>query len=88
MAKKKSHEEEIGQGLAALREAGIPIDTNAPDIIPSLKTHLGKGRETDLAVVFILGKIGDPAAVDALAEIERKSADKGIKKESRRSLFK
>lgn len=88
MAKKKSHEEEIGQGLAALREAGVPIDTNAPDIIPSLKTHLGKGRETDLAVVFTLGKIGDPAAVDALAEIERKSADKGIKKESRRSLFK
>jgi hypothetical protein len=88
LAKKKSHDAEIGQGLAALREAGVAIDTIAPEIIPSLKAYLGKGRETDLAAIFILGKIGDSAAVDTLAAIERETADKDIKKESKRSLFK
>ena len=88
MAKKKNHEDEIRQGLAALRESGVLVDALVPEIIPSLKTLLGKSRETDLAVIFSLGKIADPTAIEALAEIERQSADKVIKKEIKRSLFK
>jgi len=88
LAKKKSHEEDIRRGLAALRETGVAIDAPAPDLVPALKTLLGKGRDTDLAVIFSLGKIADPTAVEALAAIERQSTDKDIKKEIRRSLFK
>jgi hypothetical protein len=88
LAKKKSHEEEIRQGLVALRESGVALDASAPDLVPALKTLLGKGRDTDLAVIFSLGKIADPTAVETLAEIERQSSDKEIKKEVKRSLFK
>jgi hypothetical protein len=88
LAKKKSHEEDVRHGLAVLREAGLALDAPGPDLVPSLKAHQGKGRETDLAVIFLLGKIAVPAALDALAEIERQSADKDIKKEIKRSLFK
>ena len=51
-------------------------------------TEVGKGRETDLAVVFALGKIFDAAALAALGEIDRRSTDKDVKKEIKRALFK
>lgn len=88
LAKKKSHEEEIRHGLLALRESGVAPDTPAPELVSLLNAQWGKGRETDLAVIFSLGKIADPTAVEALGEIERRSADKEIKKEIKRSLFK
>jgi len=53
-----------------------------------LTAHLGKGRESDLAIIFLLGRIVDSAAVEALASLEQTATDKGIKKEIRRSLFK
>jgi hypothetical protein len=88
LAKKKNHEDEIRQGLAALRESGVSVDGLVPELVPALKALFGKGRETDLAVIFCLGKIADPTAIDALAEIERQLTDKEIKKEIKRSLFK
>jgi hypothetical protein len=88
LAKKKSHEDEIRSGLAALRNLGIAVDAPAPDLVPQLKTQFGKGRETDLAVIFALGKIFDPAAVEALGEIDRQTTDKDLKKEIKRSRFK
>ena len=88
MAKNKSHEDEIRSGLAALRNFGVVADAPAPDLVPQLKTQLGKGRETDLAVIFSLGKILDPAALEALGEIDRQTADKDLKKEIKRSRFK
>ena len=72
----------------ALRESGVALDAPAPELVSLLKAQWGKGRETDLAVIFSLGKIADPTAVEALGEIERQSADKEIKKEIKRSLFK
>jgi hypothetical protein len=60
LAKKKSHEEDVRHGLAVLREAGLALDAPGPDLVPSLKAHQGKGRETDLAVIFLLGKIAVP----------------------------
>jgi hypothetical protein len=88
LAKNKSHEDEIRSGLAALRKLGVAADAPGPDLVPQLKTQLGKGRETDLAVIFSLGKIFDPAAVEALAEIDRQTTDKDLKKEIKRSRFK
>ena len=88
MAKKKSHEDEIKAGLAALRNFSVAVDAPAPDLVPQLKTQLGKGRETDLAVIFALGKIFEPAAVEALGEIDRQTTDKDLKKEIKRSRFK
>jgi len=88
LAKNKSHEDEIKAGLAALRNFGVAVDAPAPDLVPQLKTQFGKGRETDLAVIFALGKIFDPAAVEALGEIDRQTTDKDLKKEIKRSRFK
>jgi hypothetical protein len=88
LAKNKSHEDEIRSGLAALRNLGVAVDAPAPDLVPQLKTQFGKGRETDLAVIFSLGKIFDPAAVEALGEIDRQTTDKDLKKEIKRSRFK
>ena len=53
-----------------------------------LTARLGKGRETDLAVIFLLGRIADPAALQALTALEKTATDKDLKKEVRRSLFK
>ena len=88
MAKNKSHEDEIKAGLAALRNFGVAVDAPAPDLVPQLKTQFGKGRETDLAAIFSLGKIFDPAAVEALGQIDRQTTDKDLKKEIKRSRFK
>ena len=88
MAKNKSHEEEIKSGLATLRELSLAVDATAPDLVSRLKMQLGKGRETDLAVIFSLGKIFDATAVEALGEIERQTRDKDLKKEIKRSRFK
>ena len=88
MAKNKSHEDEIKAGLAALRNLGVAVDAPGPALVPPLKTQLGKSREADLAVIFSLGKIFDPAAVEALGEIDRQTTDKDLKKEIKRSRFK
>lgn len=88
LAKSKSHEERIRRGLAILRDAQVPLDAPGPALVARLKQEFGKNRDADLAVVFFLGKISDPAALDALAEIEARTSDKEIKKEIKRALFK
>jgi hypothetical protein len=88
LAKKKHIDESIQQGLDELARQGIALESAASDLVPDLQSRFGKSRETDLAVVFALGKIPDLAAVDALAKIEARASDKEVKKEIRRSLFK
>ncbi len=88
LAKKKSHDAEIRRGLAALRESGVALDAPAQDLIPRLVAEFGKGRDSDLAVIFSLGKIFDAASLDALVDIDRRISDKEIKKEIKRALFK
>ena len=87
MAKKKFHEEEIQRGSEQLRRSGLKLDDVSPELVPHLEEQLGKGRETDLAIVFSLGKIADSAAAEALLRIEKGAGDKEFKKEIRRSLF-
>ena len=88
MTKKKSHEEEIRRGTEQLRQSGLELDEGSPVLVPGLEEQWGRGRETDLAIVFWLGKIADSTAVEALLRIEKSAEDKDLKKEIRRSLFK
>jgi hypothetical protein len=88
LAKKKSADEEIRRGLEALQQAGLTFDNAGTAIVPSLEQEFGKAEHTDLAIAFVLGKVGDPAAVTTLLRIEKEARDKNLKKEIRRSLFK
>jgi hypothetical protein len=88
LAKQKSHEEKIRRGLAALREFGVEFDAPARDLVPRLVAEFGKGGDSDLAVIFSLGKTFDAASLDALAELDRRMSDKENKKEIKRALFK
>ncbi|HXG51363.1 MAG TPA: hypothetical protein VNN77_08175 [candidate division Zixibacteria bacterium] len=87
MAKKKRQPEELRLGLTRLAESGVEIDSPSPALVGPLKELFGKDRETDFAVAFALGKIADPAAVEALLELEGATPDKEVRKEIRRSLF-
>ena len=88
MTKKKSHEAEIQKGLEELRQSGVVFEDASPAFLQRLREELGKSPTRDLAVAFALGKIAEPPAVEMLIEIEKHSADKDLKKEIRRSLFK
>ncbi len=88
MTKKKSHEEQIRRGIEELRRSGVSIDDASPALVPRLREQLGRGRETDLALVFLLGRIADPAAAEALSALEKAATDKEIQREIRRSLYK
>lgn len=76
------------RGLEQLRGQGVPVDDPSPALIGSLRGQLGKGRETDLAAIFLLGRLADQAALETLVSLEKTATDKEIKKEVRRSLFK
>jgi len=88
LANKKQRDEKLLSGLEQLRQSGIPLEDSSPTLIPRLREQLGKRRETDLAVIFSLGKIPDTTAVEVLNEIEKGAVDKELRKAARRSLFK
>jgi hypothetical protein len=88
LAKKKLHEEEIQRGVEDLRRSGLDLDHLTPALVSRLEEQWGKGRETDLAITYSLGKIVDSGAAAALRRLEKEVRDKDLKKEIRRSLFK
>ena len=88
MAKNKSQEKEIRSGLEALRQAGVAVDQPSASLVPRLQDQFGTDPREDLAIVFILGRIAEMEAVEALAKMESEARDKALKKEIRRSLFK
>jgi len=88
LAKKKHIGESIRRGLEELAKLGIDFEGAVADLVPKLRNQFGKRQDTDLAVIFALGKVADAAAVEALAEIDKRAAHKEIKKEIKRSLFK
>ncbi len=88
MAKKDARQESLKKGLVQMHELGFDEENISAATLPSLTGHLGKEHDTDLAVVFLLGRVADPAAVDALTTLERSARVKEIKREARRSLFK
>ena len=64
------------------------MESPSASTIDVLKNHFGKGKEVDLAIVFLLGRIADPAAIEMLTALELEMADREVKREIRRSLFK
>lgn len=88
MAKKDSHDEQLKQGLAALADAGIAVDSPSAALLAPLRGQWGKSAAGDLAAVYLLGKIATADAAALLTELGRSAADKEINKEIKRSLFK
>jgi hypothetical protein len=88
LAKKDRHDEQLKNGLAALAQLGIAVDSPAPEMAARLKAVIGKSLPSDLAAIFLLGKIAADSSVDLLREIDRSATDKEVKKEIKRALFK
>src|SRR5512135_2500153 len=88
LAKKKTIDETIRHGLDKLVKLGVDFNSAASVLVGKLSEQFGKGRETDLAVIFSLGRVNDLAALAALGEIEGQTTDKETKKEIKRALFK
>jgi hypothetical protein len=88
LTKKKSHEEALRRGVEQLRQSGLTIDDASPVLIPRLREQMDKGKDTALAVVFVLGRISDTATIETLKAIERETTDKEVKREVKRSFFK
>jgi hypothetical protein len=88
LAKKNQSEEKIRRGLERLRQSGLAPENLSAGLVPRLQGELHKGSDTDLAICFLLGRIPDAAAVQTLVEIERSAANKELRKEARRALFK
>lgn len=88
MAKKKIDDEDLQRGLEKLREFEVPVDKPSPSLLDSVKAHLGKSRDTDLALVFLLGRIAEPAALETLTNLGRTATDKKVQREIRRALYK
>jgi hypothetical protein len=87
MARKRRQEVIHERYLDKLRTLGIAVDHPAPELVPQAVAQLGKERETDLAVVFFLGRITDRLAAVALASLETTAQDKELKRQIRRALY-
>ena len=88
MAKKDLHDERLDKGLKALVSEGIAIAAPTSESIAVLKGAIGKSAETDIAVIFLLGKIAERESLELIRETEKRATDKDVKKEIKRSLFK
>ncbi|HKA32835.1 MAG TPA: hypothetical protein VKH64_06455, partial [Candidatus Binatia bacterium] len=88
MAKKDAREAALKRGLEDLQRAGFDQAALAATSIEPLTRRIGENAAVDLAVAFLLGRVADTAAVDALIKIERGATAKELKREARRSLFK
>ena len=88
MAKRDLHDERLEKGLAALRSAGIDVDAPTSASVAQLDSAVGKSAEADIAAIFILGKIATHESLKLIREIEATAADKDVKKEIKRALFK
>ena len=92
MAKKDLHDERLEKGLKALLAEGIApkiaIDAPTSESIEVLKSAIGKSAETDIAAIFLLGKIAARESLDLIREIDKTATDKDVKKEIKRALFK
>ena len=86
--KKKLNEEQIRSGLGELEKDGLKLDEVSPSLVSELRERFGHGRPKDLAIIFSLGRINEPAAVEALIRLDKETKDKNLKKEIRRALFK
>jgi hypothetical protein len=88
LAKNDSHDEKLKKGLDALALAGVAVERPSTASIPQLREVWRRSVETDLAAIFLLGKIASAEAGELLREFDHDVADKELKKEIKRALFK
>ena len=88
MAKRDVHDERLEKGLGALRSAGIDPDAPSSASVAQLQSAVGQSAEADIAAIFMLGKIATHESLQLIREIEATAADKDVKKEIKRALFK
>lgn len=88
MAKKDLREVRLQQGLAALAARGIAVDAPTPQSIAQLKSAVGASPESDLAAIYLLGKIAVPEALAIIQSLDKTVVDKDAKKEIKRAYFK
>jgi len=88
MAKQNRRESLIRTGLQLLEREGLDVETPSSGMVDPLRAQFGKDRSTDLALVYLLGRIADAGSVEALEGLTSKARDKEVKREIRRSLFK
>jgi hypothetical protein len=80
---KPNREAQLRLGEQRLQELGLSADAG----VGVLRGVVGRDPAADLAIAARLGAHADVAAVDALQALEASSADKLIRKEVKRSLY-
>lgn len=88
MAKKDTHEARLDKGLAALAARGIDVDTPTTATVAPLRDVIGNSADTDLAAVYLLGRIAARESLDLIGEIDKAAVDKDVKREIKRAFFK
>ncbi len=73
----------LRHGEELLRQWGVTDDTDPA----TLRDHIGRDTASDFAIAARLGNGASRACVDALLALERGSADKLVRKEIKRSLY-
>ena len=64
------------------------MDGPTAQSVESFVPYFGREKETDLAIVFLLGRIVENRALEALKALEPRATDREVKREIRRSVFK
>lgn len=93
--KKRKHdprEERLEKGRALLAQWGVhdftlAADTPAERALGTLAPLTGRDPAADLVIAGWLGRFADPAVAAKLVEWESRTADKDLRREIRRSLF-
>jgi len=80
---KPNREAQLRLGEQRLQELGLSADAG----VDAVRGVVGRDPAADLAIVARLGAHADVAAVDALRRIEATTADKLVRKEVKRSLY-
>ena len=80
---KATHDRQLALGEARLREWAVG-DAAGVDVLRSL---VGRDADVDLAIAVRLGRIAEPASVEALRAVEAATDDKLVQREVRRALY-
>jgi len=87
LVQRASYQKALQRALEQLTQWGLNTEEVSSVEVGLLTPHLGKGHETDLAIVFLLGRSTDPSVPELLTSLEKRVTDKEIRKEIRRSLY-
>ena len=88
MARQNARQMTIRSGLKGLRNEGLETESPDATMVEPLLQRFGADPAASLAVVYVLGRIRDAAAVEALKSFEGRPGSKELRREVRRSLFK